>query len=91
MTTKTYPVNFRDICVERGLAGARHMWGMRGPSGTMIEWIDCYLPVGPMGQLGNPVIVETLKDDNGWQVFTAHPTSNRIDETFADLLTRCFP
>jgi hypothetical protein len=60
-------------------------WEIPGPKNTGVVWLSCYGVVGRAGPL--LVIVETFRD-GGWQAFT-HDRSNKVQDTVADVLSRC--
>jgi hypothetical protein len=81
MTKQQPDTTLQEKLREQGVS-CRLQWEMRGPKDTLVAWLSCYLVNGYL------VIVETYKDNCGWEAFTPSG-SIKIDETVADVIARC--
>jgi hypothetical protein len=79
---KIYPDTTFEYIARKAGAQVFVLWEQAGPPKTEIAWHTCY------SVNGKPAFVQTYKDGNGWNVFTAAST-NDIDESIADALNRC--
>jgi hypothetical protein len=81
-TTKTYPDQTFERAARDAGAWVHVLWEQPGPKDTLIAWNVAY------NVNGAPVIVQTYKDGDGWNVFTCAVT-NDVQASIADALARC--
>lgn len=82
MKQAIYPDHTLENAVRAAGHSCRCLWEMKGPPRTLIAWLVAY------DINGRVCIVQTFKDGNGWNVYTAC-NSIGIDDTVADVLARC--
>jgi hypothetical protein len=78
----SYPSHVLVDALRAASFNPRLLWEERGPKDTAIAWLSCY-------SAGRTVfIVETYKDENGWEVFTSSGQVT-VDATIAEVIERC--